>query len=98
MASPGIVARLLDVRQEADATLEVFALTLTPGAAHRSDAHGPGVTEQVLVTSGRVRVGAEEAPTDFGVGELASFPADVPHVYEALDAPAAAVNVIRTPR
>ncbi len=98
VASPGIVARLLDVRQEADATVEVFALTLTPGAAHRSDGHGPGVSEQVLVTSGRVRVGTEGDPMEVGVGELASFAADMPHSYEALDAPAAAVNVIRTPR
>ena len=98
VASPGIVARLLDVRQEADATVEVFALTLTPGAAYRSDAHGPGVREQVLVTSGRARVGAQGDLTVVGVGELASFAADVPHSYEALDSPAAAVNVIRTPR
>ncbi len=97
VASPGIVARLLDVREDADATVEVFALALTPGAVHRSDAHGPGVTEQVLVTAGRVRAGAAGEERVMSQGEAHAFPADGPHTYEALDGAAHALNIIRTP-
>ena len=96
-ASPGIVARLLDVSDDGDLTVEVFALSLDAGAEHRSDSHGPGVTEQVIVTRGRVRVGRVGADREIGVGEVAGFEGDAPHLYRAVGGPAAAVNVIRTP-
>ncbi|WP_284327741.1 helix-turn-helix domain-containing protein [Demequina litorisediminis] len=98
VASPGIVARLLDVREDADATVEVFALALTPGAIHRSDAHGSGVMEQIIVTAGCVRAGTAGEERAVSQGEMHVFPADGPHSYEAIDAPAHAVNIIRTPR
>ena len=57
ISSPGIEARLLDVSRDDGAIVEVYRLRLDPGAAHRSAAHGPGVTEHLLVTGGRARVG-----------------------------------------
>ncbi|WP_200808262.1 helix-turn-helix domain-containing protein [Demequina sp. NBRC 110055] len=98
VASPGIVARLLDVREEPGFTVEVFHLSLAPGAEHRSAAHGAGVSEQVLVTGGRLRVGAVGAAQEVGPGDVATFAADGPHAYEAVGGAAHAINVIRTPR
>lgn len=97
VAAPGIVARLLDVSRDGDATVEVFLLSLEPGTPHLSRPHGAGVAEQVIVTRGRVRAGLEGAQREAGVGESVTFAADAAHSYEAIGGPAAAINVIRTP-
>lgn len=79
-------ARLLE-RLEADvASVELYAVRLSPGrAGEREDVHPYPVTEHVLVEEGRVRCGPAEAPVDLGPGDYASFPGDRPHVYEAID-------------
>ena len=98
ISSPGIEARLLDVSRDGDATVEVYRLRLDPGARHRSPAHGPGVTEHLLVTAGRARVGRLGAETELGPGEAAQWLSDGTHGYAAVGAdPATAVLVIRSP-
>jgi transcriptional regulator with XRE-family HTH domain len=98
IASPGIEARLLDVSRDDNATVEVYRLRLEPGAAHRSVAHGPGVTEHLLVTAGRARVGRLGEETEIGPGESARWLSDVAHGYVAVGTgPVASVLVIRSP-
>jgi transcriptional regulator with XRE-family HTH domain len=106
VASPGIEARLLDVSRDAgdDAghdrgqTVEVYRLRIEPGHTHRSPAHGPGVTEHLLVTSGRARVGRLGEETEIGAGQAAQWASDVPHGYTALGPdPVESVLVIRSP-
>ncbi|WGL52304.1 helix-turn-helix domain-containing protein [Nocardioides sp. BP30] len=99
VASPGIVARLLDARRHEDgATVEVYLLHLEPGVVHRSGAHGPGVTEYLLLTHGRARVGVLGQERDLAVGETAVWVSDAEHAYEALGGMAAdAVLTIRSP-
>jgi transcriptional regulator with XRE-family HTH domain len=98
IASPGIEARLLDVSRDDDATVEVYRLRIDPGAAHRSPGHGPGVTEHLLVTAGRARVGRLGEETEIGPGEAARWLSDVAHGYTAIGtAPVASVLVIRSP-
>lgn len=98
VASPGIEARLLDARRHADGTtVEVYLLRLLPGQTHRSGAHGPGVTEHLLVTHGRARAGVVGHEQEVGVGMTAVWVSDAEHVYEALDGePVEAVLTIRT--
>lgn len=99
VASPGIEARLLDARRHDDGTtVEVYLLRLLPGTVHRAGAHGPGVTEHLLVTHGRARAGAVGSEQDVEVGETAVWVSDVEHGYEALDGvPVEAVLTIRSP-
>ena len=110
VASPGIEARLLDVSRDAgpgggqDAgpgrgqTVEVYRLRIEPGQGHRSPAHGPGVTEHLLVTSGRARVGRLGQEAEIGPGQAAQWTSDVPHGYAALGPdPVESVLVIRSP-
>ena len=98
IASPGIKARLLDVSHEGGHTVEVYRLRLLPGTTHRSGAHGPGVTEHLLVTAGRARAGREGAEREIGPGETAAWVSDVPHAYTALGSgPVESVLVIRSP-
>jgi len=98
IASPGIEARLLDVSRDDDATVEVYRLRIDPGASHRSAGHGPGVTEHLLVTAGRARVGRLGEETEIGPGEAARWLSDVAHGYAAIGTtPVASVLVIRSP-
>jgi quercetin dioxygenase-like cupin family protein len=78
--------------------VEVYRLRLEPGRFHRSSAHGPGVVEHLLVTSGRARVGRLGEETEIGAGQTAQWASDVPHGYAALGAsPVESVLVIRSP-
>lgn len=88
-----IQARLIATTAHAART-EVYALTLQSAQGRDAAPHTPGITEHVLVTTGRVRVGPLDATVELGPGDLASFPGDVPHRYEALDEPAEAVLLI----
>ena len=97
ISSPGIEARLLDVSRDDGATVEVYRLRIDPGVCHRSVAHGRGVTEHLLVTAGRARVGRLGEETEIGPGEAAQWVSDVAHVYTAVGpAPVTSVLVIRS--
>jgi DNA-binding XRE family transcriptional regulator/quercetin dioxygenase-like cupin family protein len=79
-------------------TVEVYRLRLEPGRFHRSPAHGPGVVEHLLVTSGRARVGRLGEEIEIGAGQAARWASDVPHGYAALGAdPVESVLVIWSP-
>lgn len=79
-------------------TVEVYRLRIEAGHGHRSPAHGPGVTEHLLVTSGRARVGRLGEETEIGPGQAAQWASDVPHGYTALGPdPVESVLVIRSP-
>jgi transcriptional regulator with XRE-family HTH domain len=78
------------------APVEVYDLELRAGRTQRSQPHPAGVVEHLLVQSGRVRVGPESTPVELGPGDYARYPADVAHVYEALE-PAAATLLIESP-
>ena len=98
ISSPGIEDRLLDVSRDDGAIVEVYRLRLDPGAAHRSAAHGPGVTEHLLVTAGRALVGRVGRETEIGPGETAQWVSDAAHGYTAVGSnPVASVLVIRSP-
>lgn len=97
VASPGITARLLDAHADAAGTVEVYALRLDPGRVHVSAAHGPDVVEHLVVTRGTARVGRAGAEVTLSTGASTTWTSDADHTYEALDAPADAVLVVRTP-
>src|SRR4051812_11175135 len=79
------------------ARVEIYDLRVAPGEPRHADGHTAGVTEQLLVHAGRLRVGPESGPVELCAGDFAVFDASVPHVYEALDGPVAATLVILTP-
>jgi transcriptional regulator with XRE-family HTH domain len=74
--------------------VEVFSLDLEPGAERGADPHAAGTVEHVLVTHGGLRVGPVDAMAELAAGDLASFPADVEHVYEATEPETRAVLLI----
>ena len=95
---PGAVvqARLLRQTSVERTRVEMYDMRVVPGEPRHADAHQPGVVEQLLVHTGRLRVGPEIGPVELGPGDFAVFEAAVPHVYEALDGPVSASLVILT--
>lgn len=76
---------------------ELYAIEASPGQARRAEPHPAGVLEHLLVTAGELEGGPDAAPVVLAVGDLASFPADVPHSYRALVPGTRAVLVMDYP-
>lgn len=85
IAGDPVSSRLLH-RLATSGVLEVHEIRIQPGRARRSEAHQRGLTEHVVIHHGSLRVGPVEAPVVLGSGDSASYVADVPHVYEGLEA------------
>src|SRR3954451_18456643 len=83
---PGAVvqARLLRQTSVQNMRVEMYDMRVMPGEPRHADGHQAGVTEQLLVHEGRLRVGPESGPVELGPGDFAVFGATVPHLYEAL--------------
>lgn len=76
------------------ARIELYDLHLEPGPTRDADAHIDGTVEHVFVTSGALRVGPLSTPIDLYAGDLATFPGDGAHRYEALEPATRAVLLI----
>ncbi|HEY8544302.1 MAG TPA: XRE family transcriptional regulator [Acidimicrobiales bacterium] len=75
-------------------TTEVYEATLAPGSVYQAGPHLTGVSESVIVVAGRLRVGPTDAVVELHPGDRATFAADQPHSYEALDEGTRAILVI----
>jgi transcriptional regulator with XRE-family HTH domain len=91
---PGWAGRLLAASHRRG-TFDVYLIELEQGVRH-ADAHHAGVVEHLIVVQGRMRVGPLSGPVELDSGDLVTFAADVPHVYEALE-PAQAVLLMSYP-
>jgi len=89
-ARDGIPRRVLDAVAPAG-TVEVAELALEARRVHEAGAKASGSRAHVYVVEGRLIAGPVERVTELGPGDYASFPADVPHVYEAGPRPARAL-------
>jgi mannose-6-phosphate isomerase-like protein (cupin superfamily) len=98
VAGPVLQARLLRQATIDGVRVELYELEVLPGRARRADPHQAGVTEQLLVHSGRLRVGPEQEPVELEPGDFVAFDASVAHVYEALGEPVSATLVMISPR
>src|SRR4051812_10509964 len=63
--------------------LELVEIRLAPRELCELEARGTGARAHVYVAQGRVLAGPVERIPELTAGDYASFPADVPHVYEA---------------
>jgi transcriptional regulator with XRE-family HTH domain len=74
-------SRLLSAFSAAD-RVEVYELRFQPKGTHRSEAHGPGTAEAVVLLTGALRVTAGEEQHELGAGDTLLFQANVDHAYE----------------
>jgi transcriptional regulator with XRE-family HTH domain len=63
--------------------LDVYELRFLPKALHRSEPHGQGTTETVVILTGALRVTVGDEAHDLVPGDSMFFRADVPHAYES---------------
>jgi transcriptional regulator with XRE-family HTH domain len=82
--APGWAGRLLAASHRRG-TFDLYALDLEAGAVRHADPHHAGVVEHLVVVVGRLRAGPQSGPVELGPGDLVSFAADVPHVYEGIE-------------
>jgi transcriptional regulator with XRE-family HTH domain len=78
----GIPQRVLDAFA-LTGSVEVGEIALCAGEIHERKARVDGSWAQVYVTRGKLIAGPVEGSTELSPGDYASFPADVPHLYEA---------------
>lgn len=76
---------------------EIWLLELGPGEVRRADPHIPRSVEHLVVGAGRVRTGPADAPVELGPGDYATFPGDLPHLYQGLAAGTWAILVMEHP-
>jgi transcriptional regulator with XRE-family HTH domain len=62
---------------------EMYDVELAPGLVRHAEPHVGGTTEHILVRKGSLRTGTATAPVELRAGDLGSFRADVPHIYQA---------------
>jgi len=62
--------------------LEMYHVTLEPGALHRSEPHGAGCREFVLVLSGKVTVTSGGSAAELGAGDFLAYRGDQLHTLE----------------
>jgi transcriptional regulator with XRE-family HTH domain len=92
----GLPQRLLD-SVAAAGPLEVAELDLPARAAHEAEPRPAGTRAHVFVLQGKLITGPVELSTELDAGDYASFPADVPHLYEAGRAPTRALVISQAP-
>ncbi|MFJ5399715.1 helix-turn-helix domain-containing protein [Pectobacterium sp. CHL-2024] len=78
----------------AGAQRDIYRLKVQPGEARVSQPHRPGTVEHVILSSGRARIGPVTQPVELSVGDYISYSADVPHLFDALEADTRAVMLI----
>jgi quercetin dioxygenase-like cupin family protein/DNA-binding XRE family transcriptional regulator len=62
--------------------MEIYELRFRPKGFHRSEAHGPGANETVILITGALRVTVGQEQHDLSTGDTFYFQADVAHSYE----------------
>jgi transcriptional regulator with XRE-family HTH domain len=91
----GVSRRLLDA-VSSDGDLDLAEISLAPCEISEVNASATGSRAHVYVLQGKLIAGPVERPTELGTGDYASFPADVPHLYEAARHPARALLLTQT--
>lgn len=72
---------------------DVYSVAAEPGPQRSSTPHPPGVVEHVVISAGRALVGIADEPVELSPGDYICYPADVPHVFQALEPGTRAVLV-----
>jgi len=94
---PGAGRRALENTGALNGDLEVLELALPAHHVHESVSQAPGSRESLLVLQGKLIAGPTERISELTSGDYASFPADVPYLYETGRAPARVLTLKYTP-
>src|SRR5581483_672205 len=67
------------------ARCDIYRIAAEPGHPRASEPHMSGVVEHAVIGAGRALVGVTGETTELGPGDYIRYPADRPHVFEALE-------------
>ena len=73
--------------------LEMYFVTLSPGAKHYSEPHPAGCEEYVLVTRGKIRVTSGENTAELAAGDFLAYQGDLPHSLENIGPETAEIHM-----
>lgn len=93
---PGHLAKLL-AGWRAAGEIEVSIVELQAGTKRQSSGNSAGVIERLICIQGNVEIGSGDRVAVLSSGDLISFPADQPHYYHAVGAPARVLVVQQYP-
>ena len=85
--------RLLD-HLPGRSVVDVYEATFADGMRREAEGHGDGILEHLFLTAGRLLVGPVGEAVELEAGDFIRFPADGPHMYEAIDGDAQAVLLL----
>jgi transcriptional regulator with XRE-family HTH domain len=92
----GMPRRLLDMIP-ADGGVQIAELVLSARQRSEVPALASGARAHLYVRAGKLIAGPVERHTELAAGDYASFPADVPQVYEATSRPVRALLLTQVP-
>lgn len=75
---------------------DMYQLCVQPGQPKISQSHVPGTVEHLVISSGRALAGLANSPIELKPGDYISYPADAPHIFQALEPDTYAVLVIES--
>ncbi|SUC31769.1 Cupin domain [Providencia rettgeri] len=78
----------------ADSRRDIYTVVAQPGRDRISEPHMHGVSEHIIIMSGRALVGPLDNPVELQVGDYIHYPGDEPHIMRALEPNTMAVMVI----
>jgi transcriptional regulator with XRE-family HTH domain len=73
---------------------DIYRVRAQPGSPYLARPHVPGTLEHVVVGTGRVLAGPTGEAVELGPGDYLVYPADVPHVFDALEPDSTGVIVM----
>jgi transcriptional regulator with XRE-family HTH domain len=80
-----------------DGAMRIAEIALPARAVHEVEGKASGSRAHVFVLQGKLIAGPVACSTELGTGDYASFPADVPHVYETVRHAARALLLSQAP-
>jgi transcriptional regulator with XRE-family HTH domain len=85
--------RLLD-HLSGRSVVDVYEAKFTGGMRREAEGHGAGILEHLFLIAGRLLVGPVGEAVELEAGDFIRFPADQPHIYEAIDGDAQAILLL----
>jgi transcriptional regulator with XRE-family HTH domain len=73
---------------------DIYRVVAEPGIGHLASPHTAGTVEHLILGAGRVLAGPEGEAVELGPGDYLLYPADIPHIFNALEPGTAGVIVM----
>lgn len=63
---------------------DIYWIEVLNGKPHQSEPHHKGTIEHIVITKGKAKIGLKTDSYELNEGDYITYPADLPHIFEAL--------------